>query len=157
MQRNVLLVMLFTVSVSGDGLAQGHPDSSAGAPLNNDSSMEIDQDIDEHVRVLPVTSKFHDSRCEAKLLIEYYQKGTDAHVNSELTNDVCGASFGDYTIRVRYKDAHGEIKQLEFEETWAREDDAEWTSEKEYFVGDDIDIIRVKAKDLSCKCKEPEA
>ena len=60
MQRNVLLVMLFTVSVSGDGLAQGHPDSSAGAPLNNDSSMEIDQDID----IIRVKAK--DLSCKCK-------------------------------------------------------------------------------------------
>ena len=134
MKRIVSLVVLFAVTVSGNSPAQGDPDASGEVIL-----------------------KYHDNRCEAKLLIEYYQKGTDAHVNSELTNDSCGASSGDYTIHVRYKDAQGEIKLLEFEETWAREDDAKWISERDYFIEDDVDIIRVKARGLSCMCKKPEA
>ena len=43
--------------------------------------------------------------CKAELEIEYYQKGSSAHLESTLTNDDCGASSGSYVIQVRYRGA----------------------------------------------------
>ena len=39
--------------------------------------------------------------CKAELEIEYYQKGSSAHVESTLTNEDCGASFVRVGTRVR--------------------------------------------------------
>ena len=37
-----------------------------------------------------------------------------------------------------------------------RSDDADVISEKDYPVGDNIDIVRVKSRKLSCRCEEPQ-
>ena len=60
--------------------------------------------------------------CGAVIEIEYYQKGSSAHVESLLTNDDCDASSGTYIIQVRYRDADGQSQSKDFPETWKRLD-----------------------------------
>jgi len=95
-------------------------------------------------------------RCQALLDLEYYQKNTHAYVKATLTNDHCAASSGSYTIRIRYLPDEGEQSQIEFEETWSRDDDADIVTEKEYFVGENLEIRRVSGTKLRCTCTTEE-
>lgn len=93
-------------------------------------------------------------RCQAHLEIEYLQKGAEARVDSSLGNNDCAASSGSYTISVRYRDAGGESHTIEFDETWQRDDDQPILASKDYFVGNDVDITRIRSKSLQCICAE---
>ena len=157
MKQNVLVVTLLTIFVSGDGLAQGHPDAKGEASVQIHRESEYKAESKAFEKRVPVTLEYNAGGCNAELHLEYFQKGTDAHVKTTLKNEECGASSGNYTLRVRYTDAKGEMDLVEFEETWNRDDDAMVISEKEYFVGDDIDIVRVNTRRLSCSCKGAEA
>jgi hypothetical protein len=106
--------------------------------------------------VIDVPQGLETAACQASLEIEYYQKGSSAHVESTLSNDDCGASSGSYVIQVRYRDADGKLLSKDFMETWERLDSSPVTVEKDYFVADAIDIARVRSRKLNCTCAPDE-
>ena len=95
--------------------------------------------------------------CKAELEIEYYQNGSSAHVESTLTNKDCGASSGSYVIQVRYRGANRQTQTKEFAELWERTDTAPVLVEKDYFIADDIDVVRVRSRKLKCTCVPEES
>ncbi len=99
---------------------------------------------------------FATNACKAAIEIEYYQKGSSAHVESSLTNDDCDASSGTYVIQIRYRGADGKSQSKDFPETWERLDSNPVVVEKDYFVADDIDILRVRSRKLNCTCVPDE-
>ena len=98
----------------------------------------------------------HLGGCNANLQMEYWQKGDTAEVTSTLLNPECGASSGDYTIQVRYRRDDGETLTDEYEETWAREDSEPIVTTRRYPIGDNVDLIRVRSRGLSCSCDASE-
>jgi len=152
----IVIVTLAAIVVSNDGLAQGHPDASGEASIKIYRSSEYQTESKEFEKSVPVVLEYNSDACEADLHLEYFQAGPDANVKTTLINEACGASSGNYTIRIRFKDANGDMGLIEFEEAWNRDDDATLTSEKNYFVGEGLDITRVNSRRLSCSCKEPE-
>lgn len=106
--------------------------------------------------VIETKTEFATDACMASLEIEYYQKGASAHVETELSNDNCAASSGSYVIQVRYRDADGVNQSKDFEETWERSDANSIVIKKDYFVADNIDILRVRSRKLDCICTPVE-
>lgn len=100
--------------------------------------------------------RFATNVCKAELEIEYYQKGSSVHVESTLTNADCGASSGSYVIQVRYRGADRQTRSKEFAELWERTDITPVLDVKDYYIADDVDIIRVRSRKLDCSCA-PEA
>ncbi len=90
--------------------------------------------------------------CEARLEIEYYQAGDSVHVETELNNDQCAASSGSYTLQVRYRGDDGEVQTVEFDELWERSDAEPVKLIKDYFVAENVDIMRVRSRRLRCEC-----
>ena len=105
---------------------------------------------------MELESNVVDTSCQAQLEMEYYQKGSSAVVESILTNEHCDASSGAYVIQVRYRGDGSEIQTMDFPETWERSDDQPIKSKREYYVGDDVDIIRVRSRKLRCSCTVEE-
>lgn len=106
--------------------------------------------------IIVVEQTFATNACKAELEIEYYQKGSSAHVESTLTNADCGASSGSYVIQVRYRGADRQTRSKDFAESWTRTDTAPILDVKDYYIADDVDIIRVRSRKLDCSCA-PEA
>ena len=101
--------------------------------------------------------EFVTAACKAELEVEYYQKGSDAHVESMLTNGDCGASSGSFVIQIGYRGADRNSQTKEFSETWERSDTNPVAISKDYFVGDDVDILRVRSRKLDCTCTSDES
>ena len=157
MKPFLTVFFLVAIFISVDGLAQGNPEAKGGPSVSTQRSSEYEVESKSFEKYVPVTLEYNTGACSAELFLEYFQKETDAHVKIVLNNEECGASSGNYTIRVRYKDAQGELGLVEFEEAWNRDDDGNVVNEKDYFVGDDIDIVRVNSRRLSCSCKEAQS
>jgi hypothetical protein len=156
--RQILSVLILVAIISSnDAWTQGNPDAKGEASVSIQRSSEYEVESKTFEKSVPVKLEYGTGGCKADLHIEYFQRGTDAHVKTMLSNDECGASSGDYTIRIRYKDAQGELGLVEYDETWSRDDDVTVTNEKEYFVGDDIDLVRVNTRRLSCSCTEAQS
>ncbi len=147
---------LLAMFVSSSSVAQGHYEANPTQTISIERSHEYKAEGKEFKKVVPVELEYNVGACKADLKLEYFQKGVNAHVKSTLSNEQCGASSGNFTVRVQYRDAGGGTKLLEFDETWKRDDDSEVISEKDYFIGDDIDIMRIKSRDLSCQCTAME-
>lgn len=90
--------------------------------------------------------------CEAKLAIEYWQKGDMADVQMVLSNEECAASHGEFSIEVRVRNDEGELSSDSYAEVWSRSDDQPVTISRLYPIGDDVDLIRVRSNGLSCEC-----
>lgn len=101
--------------------------------------------------------EFASSACQARLELEWYQKGSSVHVTSELQNDDCAASSGTHIIRVSYRGDDGETQTIEFPEEWQRDDAAPVRTEKDYFIADNVDVLRVRPGTLRCECADGAA
>jgi len=90
--------------------------------------------------------------CSGQISVDYAQWDTIARVEGRLINETCAASSGEYEIVVRIRDDSGEIKTLEFVETWQRSDDLPITFMTDYSIGENVELIRLNARWLRCTC-----
>jgi len=91
--------------------------------------------------------------CQATAAVEYLQRGAEAEVDTCVENAECGASSRDYAIELTIRrEGEPDTEKLRFEETWSRTDAAPVRASRRYAIGDDVDLLRVKVRDLSCTC-----
>jgi len=129
---------------------------TAGFANADEAESLVNNEAELHTTI-EMKQEFATDACKAEIEIEYYQKGSSAHVESTLTNDDCGASSGSYVIQVRYRGADRQTQSKEFAESWERTDTASVLAEKDYFIADDIDIVRVRTRKLNCTCATEES
>jgi hypothetical protein len=122
----------------------------ASASAQEDS----DEDAEETSKPIVLKLDYRSNKCAAHLEIEYFQSGDNARVNASLSNADCAASSGEYTIQVRIRDADSQTQKLEFPETWSRDDNVTIVSARDYFIGDNVDLVRVNSRNLKCRCTE---
>jgi len=131
----------------------------AGAPVGTTLADETADRINNEAEIritIEAEHEYASNACQAAMEMEYYQKGSSVHVESTLTNDDCGASSGSYVIQIRYRGPDRQSQRKEFPETWERADSNPVVVEKDYFVADDIDILRVRSRKLDCTCTPEE-
>jgi len=95
--------------------------------------------------------------CRVKLSFEYFQNGDDVNVAGLLTDDGCAAAKGEYTISVRFRTDDGETENKDFVERWSREGNTPIEFDKNYPMGPNTDLVRVRTKRSKCVCTETEA
>jgi len=116
------------------------------------SELRAQDQADGADKPIQMKMDYQPNACSAHLGVEYFQRGNQAHVKTELTNDDCAASAGTYTVRVRFKGEDGEIKSVDHPETWSRTDALPIEREKDYLIGDNVDLINVRTRNLKCEC-----
>lgn len=100
----------------------------------------------------------HSGICQATAQMDYFQRGAEAQVETSIDTQDCSASSGNFVVRLTIRaDGDQESKVLNFEETWERNDDAPVKSVRRYPIGDDVDLLRVRTRNLSCTCAEESA
>jgi hypothetical protein len=95
------------------------------------------------------------AQCQANIAIDYVQINSVASVSGVIENEDCAASGGEYTIQARIRDDNGESTTLDFPETWQRDDDQPVEFSAEYPIGNNVQLVRVRSRGLSCTCAEP--
>lgn len=91
--------------------------------------------------------------CQATASLDYFQRGNEAQVETSVHTEECGAAEGNFVVSLTVRgDGDDEPRVLNFEETWERSDDIPVESMQRYPIGDDVDLLRVKTRKLSCKC-----
>jgi hypothetical protein len=95
------------------------------------------------------------AQCEAAATTEYMQVKSTARVTSSLQLANCTAASGALTFSVRVRDESGEIKPLEFNETWQRSDDQDVKLKADYPIGENVELVSVRVRGLRCTCAEP--
>ena len=56
------------------------------------------------------------------------------------------------TVVARVRDDSGEIKPLEFNETWQRNDATDVNFTSDYPIGDNVELMNVRVRNLKCTC-----
>jgi hypothetical protein len=92
------------------------------------------------------------ARCEATITFEYTQRDTVVAVKGTIENGSCPVDSGDYTIAVSVRDESGELKTLQFPETWQRSDDQPLEVSAEYQIGENVDLVGVRSRRFRCVC-----
>jgi hypothetical protein len=121
------------------------PEPAAAATTQKDLTVRIE---------LPEVARL---QCEATAATEYQQRNTVARVNATISVTGCGPASGALTVVARLRDAAGEVKSLEFPETWQRGDDRDIRLSGDYPIGEDVDLVNVRVRGLSCTCAETPA
>ena len=93
-------------------------------------------------------------RCTAIMELEYSQRNTTARVSGTIQNEDCTASDGEYKLTFKIRDANGELKTLEFLESWQRQDDQPVELKGDYPIGENVDLVNVRAKMTRCTCPD---
>jgi len=104
------------------------------------------------VLAVPEIESLH---CEAVVWIQYDQRNTLARVEGTIENGDCAASSGSFRLSVQTKAADGELKLQEFSQTWRRADDRPIAFVDELPIGADVDLVRVRANEVQCRCASP--
>jgi hypothetical protein len=95
-------------------------------------------------------------QCEASTLTEYQQRNNIARVTGTVSIANCSAgTTGKFTLVARVRDDNGEIKPLEFSETWQRNDDQDHIFNTDYPIGDNVELMNVRVRGLTCTCAVP--
>ncbi len=134
----------------------------AGLPLSAQGQQSSTSETSEYsnssektftVKLKPPKQKQY---CKASTTTEYYQSDDVAEVNVEIKNEDCAVSSGSFTMRVRYRTEEDEVVNLEFDETWQRDDDQDIILGRQYPIGKNVDLVRVRPAKMRCVCTKSE-
>ena len=91
-------------------------------------------------------------QCGASTTTRYQQRNTVARVSGTLEIHDCVAASGTFTVDVRVKDDSGVEKPLEFSQPWQRSDDQDVAFTADYPIGENVDLVSVSLRGLTCTC-----
>lgn len=91
-------------------------------------------------------------QCGASTTTRYQQRDTLARVSGTLEIRDCAAASGTFTVAVRVKDDSGVEKPLEFSQPWQRSDDQDVAFTADYPIGENVDLVSVSLRGLTCTC-----
>jgi hypothetical protein len=91
-------------------------------------------------------------QCATTVAVEYTQRDTVVSVEGTVDHQDCAASAGEYRLTVSVRDESRELKRLEFLESWQRADDQPVAFTAEYPIGENVDLVSVRARPLRCTC-----
>ena len=97
-------------------------------------------------------------QCEATASTNYLQKNTVAQVDGTINIRNCPAgSMGTYNVVLRVRDEKGEINSLEFGDKWQRSDGQDVKFTADYPIGQNVDLVSGRVRDLRCTCADSPA
>lgn len=99
--------------------------------------------------------KYADGTCEAHFAISYFQAGEAIKVDTEVTNESCEASGGEYELRVRAVDGSGDSLTRSFSEVWSRTESEAVKLQSSYPMLDAERLVWVRVKSnakTACQC-----
>ena len=94
-------------------------------------------------------------QCEAGAATEYFQRNMNARVTSTISVATCAAASGAFKVTLRIRDDAGEVKTLDFDESWQRTEQKDVVVAKDYPIGENVELINARVRGLSCTCATP--
>jgi hypothetical protein len=94
-------------------------------------------------------------QCEAGAATEYFQRNTNARVTSTISVATCAAANGAFKVTLRIRDDAGEVKTLDFDESWQRTEQKDVIVAKDYPIGENVELINARVRGLTCTCAAP--
>ena len=123
----------------------------AAAPTQRATAEPTQRETQLATDVVPLPSS---RQCEAGATMEYFQRNTTARVASTISVATCPAATGTFTIVLRIRDESGEIKPVEFNETWQRDDAKDVSFSADYPIGENVELVSARVRSLRCTCAD---
>ena len=93
--------------------------------------------------------------CQASVSLAYYQKNTLARVVTEIENKYCKVGNGSLEIVATIRDENAVTSALTFPETWQQQEgELKLEFIREYPIGENMDLVRVRSTRVKCECLE---
>ena len=93
-------------------------------------------------------------QCEASTLTEFQQRGDVARVSGTVSISMCPAgTTGSFTLVAQVRDDAGATTPIEFKETWQRADTQDHLFNSDYPIGDNVALVSVRVRNLTCTCE----
>jgi hypothetical protein len=115
---------------------------------------EVSVRVETPITVTATLQPPKSSYCAATYDIKYTQKNTNVGVEGVIENKDCAASDGEYKLLVRVRDETGEVKTLDFLESWSRMDDQPVKFGGDYPIGNNVDLVSVRTAQVRCTCAD---
>jgi hypothetical protein len=124
------------------------------AQARGDTLAAGEQDVTVLLEVPPAST--NGLQCEASTLTDFQQRNTVARVSGTVSLSNCPAgTTGSFTLVARVRDDTGATTPLEFNETWQRADTADHRFNADYPIGENVELLSVRVRGLTCTCAEP--
>lgn len=150
----------------GTGFAVPHCQAGAGgsrirsrkAEDNCVAAAEAEVQAEKQAKALREAQLAEALHCAATTVTEYSQQASVAHVTGSISVLSCPAgSKGTFDVVAVVKDESGASKPIEFHETWQRPGPSDVPFAGEYAIGDNVELVSVRIRNLNCTCAAPEA
>lgn len=93
-------------------------------------------------------------QCEASTRTEFQQYNDVARVSGTVSISMCPAgTTGSFTLVANVRDEAGAVSPIEFSETWQRADAQDHTFDSDYPIGENVDLMSVRVRNLKCTCE----
>ena len=114
------------------------------------TTIKHELEITTRIEARPIRTR----QCQASVSLSYLQKNTLASVEGEIKNETCAASSGEVVLSVRTANEGGDQATQEYRQPWMRDDDQPVSFSAEYPIGENMDLVRVRALRVQCTCAE---
>lgn len=95
-------------------------------------------------------------QCEASTYTEYEQRDDVARISGTVSLSMCPAgTTGSFTLVANVRDEAGAISPLEFSEAWRRADAQDHVFSADYPIGENVALVSVRVRNLTCSCVDP--
>jgi hypothetical protein len=95
-------------------------------------------------------------QCEASTYTEYQQRNNVARISGTVGISACPAgTMGSFTLVAQIRDDAGETRPIEFRETWQRADAQDHVFNSDYPLGENVSLVSVRVRNLTCTCESP--
>lgn len=158
-----MLAGLGTIAVAQDDAERSGPipgeqltcQSLSGASRTRQACGEAEQSVlrlEREVTIVQELAAPNNLQCETRIAVEYFHRDTIARVSGVIENETCAASSGQYEVEVRVREENGEMRTLQFDESWQRDDDQPVEFSADYPIGENVELIRLSTSGLKCIC-----
>jgi hypothetical protein len=103
----------------------------------------------------PPVAESSGPQCEASTLTEYQQRNNIARVTGTVSIANCPAgTTGSFMLVARVRDENGETRPIEFDQSWQRDDAQDHTFNADYPIGENVELMNVRVRNLKCTCAD---
>ncbi len=95
--------------------------------------------------------------CKGQIQLEYLQYDTIARVETALEGTICPIADMSFALVVRTRLADNSVNSARTEYTWNSKDAGPVPGSGDHPIGDDVDLVDVRAKNFKCSCETPSA
>ena len=88
--------------------------------------------------------------CQAEIDLDYHQRNAVARVKTTVLS--CPVDSGTFDITASVRIDSGETQRLVFSETWQTDESGRADFEKDYPIGADVTLVRVRSSSKTCTC-----